>query len=251
MLELILTRPEERKTLVNAAQGLRFLVLDELHTYRGRQGADVSMLVRRVREALHANHLQCIGTSATLAGAGSLEQQRVEVASVASILFGDTVHAESVIGETLRRATKENLLTDELFIAELKSSIQNLNLPNTYDDFIHHPLASWIESRLGLRTDNDSGRLVRALPKSLTGNDGAGHELCVLTGLPEEICVRALQAILLKGIRLLIRRQIFQLLLSDYTSLSAVEIRSMHQWKQKQIVTLPCMDKNLYPVNED
>ena len=24
----------------------------------------------------------------------------------------------------------------------------------------------------------------------------------------------------------------------------------MHQWKQKQIVTLPCMDKNLYPVNE-
>jgi len=199
MLELILTRPEERKTLVNAAQGLRFLVLDELHTYRGRQGADVSMLVRRVREALHANHLQCIGTSATLAGAGSLEQQRVEVASVASILFGDTVHAESVIGETLRRATKENLLTDELFIAELKSSIQNLNLPNTYDDFIHHPLASWIESRLGLRTDKESGRLVRALPQSLTGNDGAGHELSILIGLPEEICVHALQAILLKG----------------------------------------------------
>jgi len=199
MLELILTRPEERKTLVNAAQGLRFLVLDELHTYRGRQGADVSMLVRRVREALQANHLQCIGTSATLAGAGSLEQQRVEVASVASILFGDTVHDESVIGETLRRATKENLLTDEFFIDELKSSIQNLNLPNTYDDFIHHPLASWVESRLGLRTDKDSGRLVRALPKSLTGNDGDGHELSVLTGLPEEICVHALQAILLKG----------------------------------------------------
>jgi len=93
-------------------------------------------------------------------------------------------------------------------LMKLKSSIQNLNLPNTYDDFIHHLLASWVESRLGLRTDNDSGRLVRALPKSLTGNDGAGHELSVLTGLPEEICVHALQAILLKGIRLLIRRQI-------------------------------------------
>ncbi|MGI6235811.1 MAG: DEAD/DEAH box helicase, partial [Christensenellales bacterium] len=199
MLELILTRPEERETLVNAAQGLKFLVLDELHTYRGRQGADVSMLVRRVREALHANHLQCIGTSATLSGAGSLEQQRVEVANVASILFGDTVNAESVIGETLRRATKENLLTDELFISELKLSIQNLDLPNTYDEFTHHPLASWVESRLGLRTDKESGRLVRALPKGLTGNDGAGHELSLLTGLPEEICVHALQAILLKG----------------------------------------------------
>jgi ATP-dependent helicase YprA (DUF1998 family) len=46
MLELILTRPKEQKSLVTNAQGLRFLVLDELHTYRGRQGADVAMLVR-------------------------------------------------------------------------------------------------------------------------------------------------------------------------------------------------------------
>ena len=38
MLELVLTRPRERG-LVRAARGLWFLVLDELHTYRGRQGA--------------------------------------------------------------------------------------------------------------------------------------------------------------------------------------------------------------------
>ena len=53
MLELMLTRPNERQ-LIQAAQGLRFLVLDELHTYRGRQGADVAMLVRRVRDVLAA-----------------------------------------------------------------------------------------------------------------------------------------------------------------------------------------------------
>ena len=41
MLELLLTRREDR-ALVKAAQGLRFLVFDELHTYRGRQGADVA-----------------------------------------------------------------------------------------------------------------------------------------------------------------------------------------------------------------
>jgi ATP-dependent helicase YprA (DUF1998 family) len=35
MLELVLTRPRERG-LVKAARGLWFLVLDELHTYRGR-----------------------------------------------------------------------------------------------------------------------------------------------------------------------------------------------------------------------
>ncbi len=48
MLELLMTRQDEldRKVIGNCA-GLRFLVLDELHTYRGRQGADVAMLVRR------------------------------------------------------------------------------------------------------------------------------------------------------------------------------------------------------------
>jgi ATP-dependent helicase YprA (DUF1998 family) len=68
MLELLLTRPQE-KPLINATKHLHFLVLDELHTYRGRQGADVAMLVRRTREAFAAEHLQCVGTSATLAGA--------------------------------------------------------------------------------------------------------------------------------------------------------------------------------------
>jgi len=53
MLELLTTRQEEidRKVISNCA-GLRLLVLDELHTYRGRQGADVALLVRRVRERL-------------------------------------------------------------------------------------------------------------------------------------------------------------------------------------------------------
>lgn len=49
MAELILTRTHERP-LVEAAHGLQCLVLDELHTYRGRQGADVAMLIRRIRE---------------------------------------------------------------------------------------------------------------------------------------------------------------------------------------------------------
>jgi ATP-dependent helicase YprA (DUF1998 family) len=120
MLELILTRPDERKTLVNAAQGLRFLVLDELHTYRGRQGADVAMLVRRVRNALNATNLQCIGTSATLAGAGSLDEQRQEVSVVASMLFGDKVLPEHVIGETLRRSTREFTSSEPGYLDKLK-----------------------------------------------------------------------------------------------------------------------------------
>ncbi len=48
MLELILTRYEDTdRRVVEHCSGLKFLVLDELHTYRGRQGADVALLVRR------------------------------------------------------------------------------------------------------------------------------------------------------------------------------------------------------------
>ena len=78
MLELILTRSIERPLLRVA--NLRFLVLDELHTYRGRQGADVALLVRRVRERLAGSNLQCVGTSATLASEGSYEEQRRVIA---------------------------------------------------------------------------------------------------------------------------------------------------------------------------
>ena len=69
MLELILTRPRERSALITSATNLSFLVLDELHTYRGRQGADVAMLIRRLRGAIGATALQCVGTSATLVAA--------------------------------------------------------------------------------------------------------------------------------------------------------------------------------------
>ena len=67
MLELLMTRQNDiDKAVMRNAKGLRFLVLDELHTYRGRQGADVALLVRRVRERSR-DELICIGTSATMA----------------------------------------------------------------------------------------------------------------------------------------------------------------------------------------
>ncbi len=124
MLELILTRPQERP-LIAAAKNLHFLVLDELHTYRGRQGADVAMLVRRTREAFAAKHLQCVGTSATLAGAGTYDAQRAEVARVTSMIFGAPVQQEHVLGETLRRATPDPALTDPQFLQCLRKRIED------------------------------------------------------------------------------------------------------------------------------
>lgn len=199
MLELILTRPDERKTLVNAAQGLRFLVLDELHTYRGRQGADVAMLVRRVRNTLNATNLQCVGTSATISSAGGFDDQQKDVAAVASKLFGDTVLPENVIGETLRRSTVERDFSDPVQLNQLIDRISSTDLKlATYDDLINDSLASWIESNLGLKTD-DKGRLVRAIPRKMLGKGGIAPILSKLTGLSEETCASAVAQTLLQG----------------------------------------------------
>ncbi|MDQ9758617.1 DEAD/DEAH box helicase, partial [Acinetobacter baumannii] len=51
MLDYLLMRSDDKK-VINNAKDLNFLVLDELHTYRGRSGADVSLLIRRLRSQL-------------------------------------------------------------------------------------------------------------------------------------------------------------------------------------------------------
>ena len=59
MLELMLVRPEENHFVDRTTADLQFLVVDELHTYRGRQGADVGLLIRRLRERSGNQNLQC------------------------------------------------------------------------------------------------------------------------------------------------------------------------------------------------
>src|SRR6266567_1873112 len=173
MLELILTRPQERP-LIAAAKNLHFLVLDELHTYRGRQGADVAMLVRRTREAFAAKHLQCVGTSATLAGAGTYDAQRAEVARVTSMIFGAPVQQEHVLGETLSRATLDTALTDQQFRQCLRRRIEDPHATPTtdYQSFINDPLSMWIESTFGIASEAGTGRLIRTTPCSIAGPEG-------------------------------------------------------------------------------
>ncbi|MCZ7664796.1 MAG: DEAD/DEAH box helicase [Thermoleophilia bacterium] len=207
MLELILTR-EREKNLIKAAQGLKFLVLDELHTYRGRQGSDVALLTRRVRDRLAAADLQVVGTSATLAGGGTLDEQRAEVARVATQIFGAPVAPQRVIGETLRRATPPRGGDDPDFVRQLKARVEEVARDGwpaamTHAEFVGDPLASWVESTFGVEPDPESGRLVRAQPISIRGANGAATRLEALCGVPEEACAEAVENLLLGAYRCL------------------------------------------------
>lgn len=200
MLELLLTRPYERE-LIQSAQGLRFLVLDELHTYRGRQGADVSMLVRRVRDIVESPNLQCVGTSATIAGTGTHDEQKVEVAKVTSKLFGSQVFPENVITETIRRITPIRDLDDPTFVGELTQRISGIGKiePSDYQGFINDPLSIWLEDTFGIRKEPGTDRLIRTQPLSITGRNGAADKLSKLTGVSPNQCARAIQEGLLAG----------------------------------------------------
>lgn len=198
MLELILTRPKDKR-LIESARDLRFLVFDELHTYRGRQGADVAMLIRRVRDACGSPDIIHVGTSATMSSGGTWEDQRAAVADVATRLFGADVPPANVIGETLRRATPERA-DDADAHTELRARLLDETPPiDTAAGVLADPLASWIESRLGIRREPESGRLVRSTPRALEGEDGLATELSAATDVPYERCLTALQATLMAG----------------------------------------------------
>ena len=195
MLELLMTRQEEiDRRVIGNCTGLRFLVLDELHTYRGRQGADVALLVRRVRERLQPENLLCIGTSATMASEESLNDKNRVVAGVVSKLFGSEIAESNVIGETLERITVSTATADSV-MPQLGDAIDAGVPPDISDAALtEHPLAVWVETRLGISFSDVDQRWVRAKPMTVTE---AVFRLSKESGRPEGVCRNALRDLLL------------------------------------------------------
>ncbi|MBU4337818.1 MAG: DEAD/DEAH box helicase [Actinobacteria bacterium] len=200
MLELILTRPHESK-FVRPDADLKFLVLDELHTHRGRQGADIAMLVRKLRERCKNPDLLCIGTSATVAGAETPEERRREVSAAAEKLFGVEVKEENVIEESLvsLAAFTGETGMEQPSAEELRHALSTpVNENATAEEIARNPIATWLESRFGLEIQAD-GDLRRAIPIRMT--QGA-HELAELTGESRETCTKRLKELLKAGNRI-------------------------------------------------
>ena len=193
MLELLMTRQSKLdRTVIENAQGLEFIVLDELHTYRGRQGADVAMLVRRLRDRLCRDRPPlCIGTSATMSSQEDDAERAVAVAKVASRLFGTDIPPDAVIDETLERATDPKLKPQSLGAALAKAVDADLPATLTDEALRSHPLAVWIELEIGLL---DGQQLRRRPPITLAE---AAERLAAHTERGEERCRAQLQAMLL------------------------------------------------------
>jgi hypothetical protein len=136
MLELLLTRFEDRALFPEDRKGqLRFVVLDEVHTYSGKRGSDVACLIRRLKERTGTiGTIRCIATSATVQSEEGEDAQQA-IADFASNLFGEKFEKEHIIGESflnLPRPELSNLspkiqITDEM-VDDYDGSLVSANI---------------------------------------------------------------------------------------------------------------------------
>ncbi|HOW24507.1 MAG TPA: DEAD/DEAH box helicase [Bacteroidales bacterium] len=184
MLELMMTRNTEYTIRESIKDNLRFLVFDELHTYRGRQGSDVAMLIRRISSQTK-HPLVFIGTSATMSSGGTLTDQKQAVAEFTSKIFGQPIDNEQVIGETLATCTDFNgtLPTKEGLSRILQDPI---NVEQNEAHFICHPLAIWLENKIALLhhtdgfTERNKPQTLSEIINQLSEDSGLGAEICTV-----------------------------------------------------------------------
>ena len=186
MLELLLTRSKEAPLREAIFKGLEFLVFDELHWYRGRQGADVGLLIRRIK-AKAENELVCMGTSATLSS-GSRTKRTQDVAYLAKQLFDVDYSDGQIIGETLEYKITSQLPAGAQLGIALKDSIDKKGDENY---LFEHPLSCWMERKVALK--DEEGHFVRGDAKTI---EDISHELATYTQLPIEICQNRLDEFL-------------------------------------------------------
>ncbi len=138
MLDYLMIRPNDKPLWQkNQPDTLRFLVVDELHTFDGAQGTDLACLVRRLKSRLRADHLCPIGTSATL-GSGSTDELR----RYASIIFDAPFDEDSIIVEERRDAG--DFIMDTLSRRfDSPSQVTPPNQFNSMEAYIQSQVKAW------------------------------------------------------------------------------------------------------------
>ncbi|MBQ3351387.1 MAG: DEAD/DEAH box helicase [Thermoguttaceae bacterium] len=159
MLDLLLLRAKDVKIWKqnDSPDTLRYIVVDELHTFDGAQGTDLACLLRRVLARQHKSpdnpNVCFVGTSATL---GSSPESRKKLLKFATDMFGVPFDNDSVI--------TENVLNADEFLESYTEQYANLpresdkeamnasNYPDMYD-YLRAQAQLWFDDS-GLLPEN-------------------------------------------------------------------------------------------------
>lgn len=183
MLEFLLLRPEDTSLFDGPTSDFwRFIALDEVHVYDGAQGAEIAMLLRRVRDRVNQSEkgkIRYIGTSATL---GKGIQDYPKLAEFGEILFDERVESTDIIGAT-RHALAHGPTTWELSIpdanalAELIASGPDATTIRGYLTSVGAPLSDLIDDwRIELGTALEQERQIQKIQNLLeSGSQDMAH----------------------------------------------------------------------------
>lgn len=122
---------------------LKFIVLDELHTYDGAKGSDVANLLRRLKLKIKIpkDQIVPIGTSATMAGG---EEGKEELVDFFSKVFGVKVSTDAIIEEQRQEADDFFELEQEIPIIDKNRNDEcRFRENDTYQSYLERQLDFW------------------------------------------------------------------------------------------------------------
>lgn len=163
MLEYMLVRNLDRPILDQSQGRLRWIVIDEAHSYIGSQAAELTLLLRRVVQAFgcDAEKVHFVATSATIAGSTEANRERLRdfLADIAGV-SADRVH----------------VIEGEREVPELAESLRTADIP-------HPPLANlWALTPSQRYVALAQDRHVRDLRRRLIERPSRLSELASLIG---------------------------------------------------------------------
>ncbi|MFM5260284.1 DEAD/DEAH box helicase [Aeromonas veronii] len=178
MLDYLLMRPVDQPLWrYNTPGCLRFLVVDELHTFDGAQGSDLACLVRRLKHhvAVDNGQFACVGTSATVG------DELGQLLDYASQIFEQPFDDSAVIRED-RLSAAEFLQDSPVRFSYFPEPDSQLEASSYADHhaYLNAQLALWFPAEdlvLPADLDCDTGREVRIRLGELMRQHSALHLL--------------------------------------------------------------------------
>ena len=167
MLDYLLVRPKDSTLWQdNDPETLKYIAVDELHTFDGAQGTDLACLLRRLKRRLgiYDGYLCCVGTSATM---GSKENNG-SILEYAAEIFGEPFDKDAIITEDRLSAQEffEGCEVTEFAMpsAEQAEALERHSVDDDPSAYLADAVAAWFPEYKG-DVDSDEGRI------------GLGHQL--------------------------------------------------------------------------
>jgi len=176
MLEYMLVRQIDDPIIQQSQGKLRWIVLDEAHTYVGSQAAELSLLLRRVMHTfgVEAKDVRFVATSATIGDSENKEETEKQLQEYLATLAGVDTDQVVVIGGKRSVPPLPSLQKKELSLEEVVLIDENMHFSEVrYKALASHPTA--IKMREMLATNNIPSTLSE-LSQHLFGDSSDCHE---------------------------------------------------------------------------